>query len=428
MDTIFALASARGRAGVAVIRVSGPQTKFVASSMCGGLPVLRQVKLSKIHSIEGEYLDEALVLYFESPSSFTGEDVLELHLHGSVAIVDAVLKALAEVDGCRMAAPGEFTRRALLNGKMDITQVEGLGDLLEAETELQRRQAQALSSGDLADFVQGIRGKLVRAAALLATVIDFSDEDLPEDVSRETIELLKECSNLLRNQVDGYTHAERIRSGFEVAIIGKPNVGKSTLLNAIAKRDAAITSETAGTTRDVIEVRMDLKGIPVTLLDTAGLRESKDEVEQEGISRALARAQDADLRVLLTESGERPFDGLKPDDLIVQAKADEISSESMSVSGKTGKGVDHLVSAITDALSERVSLAGLATHERHRSALKSAEKFLNSAGLNMELGDEGCDLAAEDIRSTLAQLDVLIGRVDVENLLDVVFSSFCLGK
>lgn len=428
METIFALASAPGRAGIAVVRVSGPQVWLVADTVCRGLPAPRQAKLAKIRNSTGEYLDEALVLYFKSPSSFTGEDVLELHLHGSVAVVDAVLDALAEVEGCRMASPGEFTRRALLNGKMDITQVEGLGDLLEAETEVQRRQAQSLNSGSLAEFVRDIRNKLVRAAALLATVIDFSDEDLPENISREILDLFTECSGLLREQIDGYKYAERVRSGFEVAIIGKPNVGKSTLLNAIARRDAAITSEIAGTTRDVIEVKMDLVGLPVTLLDTAGLRESTDTIELEGISRAVKRARDADLRVVLVESGERPVVDIGEDDLIVQAKADENDGADLAVSGKTGQGVDQLVSVIANKLSQRVSFAGLASHERHRRALKNAEQFLQAAGLNMDLGDEGCDLAAEDIRSALAQLDVLIGRVDVENLLDVVFSSFCLGK
>ncbi|WP_373050624.1 tRNA uridine-5-carboxymethylaminomethyl(34) synthesis GTPase MnmE, partial [Thalassovita aquimarina] len=304
MDTIFALATAHGKAGVAVIRVSGPLAHSAGERLAGMLPDPRKAGLRLLRDGQGVRLDEALVLTFPDKSSFTGEAVVELQLHGSVAVVASVLRELGNMDGLRQAEPGEFTRRALENGRLDLAQVEGLADLIEAETEAQRRQALRVLSGDLGNRAEEWRRDLIRAASLLEATIDFADEDIPVDVSPEVNELLDRVIASLSKEIAGVSAAERVRTGFEVAIVGAPNVGKSTLLNALAGRDAAITSEYAGTTRDVIEVRMDLAGLPVTLLDTAGLRETQDKVEEIGIKRARERAGLADLRVFLVEGDQ----------------------------------------------------------------------------------------------------------------------------
>ena len=305
MDTIFALTSARGRAGVAVVRISGPGAKAALAAFGVEVPEPRRAALRDLR-IDGGLVDRGLVLWFEPGASFTGEAVAELHLHGSPAIVGAVLGHLASLRETRMAEPGEFTRRALMNDRMDLTQVEGLGALIEAETEAQRRQAQRIFSGALGGLAERWRHDLIRAASLLEVTIDFADEDVPVDIGPEVVTLLSGVRGEMRREIDGSRIAERIRDGFEVAIIGAPNAGKSTLLNALAGRDAAITSEIAGTTRDVIEVRMDLRGLPVTFLDTAGLRVATDDIERLGVARAQARAKDADLRVLLLSDEQTP--------------------------------------------------------------------------------------------------------------------------
>ena len=288
MDTIFALASARGKAGVAVFRISGPRAFEAVVALSGPLPEVRRAALRRL-SWQGDVLDEALVLLFAEGQSFTGEAVAELQVHGSLAVTLGVAKALSEV-GLRMAEPGEFSRRALENGRMDLAQIEGLADLIDAETEMQRRQAMRVLSGAIGRRTEGWRVKLIRAAALVEAVIDFADEDVPVDVGPEVRALLDTVLGELRAEVAGSYMSERMRDGFEVAIVGAPNAGKSTLLNALAGRDAAITSDLAGTTRDVIEVRMNLAGLPVTVLDTAGLRQGLDPIEEIGIARGVARA------------------------------------------------------------------------------------------------------------------------------------------
>jgi len=286
MDTIFALATAEGRAGVSIIRVSGPEALGICSFFVGSIPNERRSVVRKFISAQGSIIDEILVLTFQGPYSFTGEDVVELHLHGSPAIVSAILKCLSQTKA-RLADPGEFTRRALENNKMDLIQIEALGDLICAETEAQRQQAMRNYDGQFTRQIEKWRSDLIKASALVEVTIDFVDEDVPEDVSPTVIRLLSHVEIEMRQELEGISAAERVRNGFEVAIVGSPNVGKSTLLNALAKRDAAITSNVAGTTRDVIEVQMDFSGLPVTILDTAGLRTTSDEVENEGVSRAL---------------------------------------------------------------------------------------------------------------------------------------------
>jgi len=429
MDTIFALATARGKAGVAVIRISGPQAQRAACALAGTLPSTRRVGLRRLVDSQGELLDSALVLRFEEGASFTGEDVVELHCHGSPATVTALLRTLGEMDGLRMAEPGEFTRRALENGVLDLAQVEGLGDLLEAETEAQRRQALRVLSGALGEKAEGWRAALIRAAALLEAVIDFADEDLPVDVTPEVADLLQGVARSLNTEIAGVAAAERIREGFEVAIVGPPNAGKSTLLNHLAGREAAITSEHAGTTRDVIEVRMDLNGLPVTILDTAGLRDSADAVETIGIERAIARARSADLRVfLLDEAGRIERLEPAPGDIVVRGKADLIGAEQFAVSGRTGQGVGDLVARITAFLETRAARAETATRERHRLAMLRASESIAEAQNQLSLGMDAAELAAEDLHRAIRALDSLVGRVDVEQVLDEIFARFCLGK
>lgn len=427
MDTIFALATAPGRAGVSVVRMSGPLAFEVAHALIGDVPEPRVAALRKVRDAKGDVLDEALVLAFAAPASFTGEDVVELHLHGSPAIGRAVLNRLSDLKA-RVADAGEFTRRALENDKMDLLQVEALGDLISAETEAQRKQAMRGYDGAFTTRIDQWRADLIRAAALIEATIDFADEDVPVDVSPEVLALLRTVQTDIGAELQGFTAAERIRAGFEVAIVGPPNAGKSTLLNALARRDAAITSHHAGTTRDVIEVQMDLGGVPVTLLDTAGLRETEDEVEAEGVTRALARARAADIRVFLVENAAELLLEPEGDDVVLAPKGDLRTDGLPSISGKTGAGVQNLVDRLSQTLAARASTAGLATQERHRVALQSAHADLSVAVEKVEKGPELYDIAAEDIRAATRSLAVLIGRVDVEHLLDEVFSSFCLGK
>jgi len=426
MDTVFALASARGKAGVAVIRVSGDQAWLAAEALCGALPEPRKAGLRRV-SHEGRVLDEALVLVFEAGASFTGEPSVELQIHGGTATVRAVLRALAAQPGLRLAEPGEFSRRALESGRMDLTQIEGMADLIDAETEAQRRQAIAVMSGDLGRKAQLWRADLVRASALLAVTIDFSDEDVPDEVSDEVIRLLSGVRDGVSRELAGAGAAERIKDGFEVAIVGAPNVGKSTLLNALAGREAAITSDVAGTTRDVIEVRMEIEGLAVTLLDTAGLRESDDRVEQIGISRGLDRARGADLRIFLMSGDEALPLEASGDDIVVLAKADLRSGGCLAVSGKTGAGIDDLISRIGTVLGERVSGSSLVIRERQRLALLGAVGFLDSAQAVLR-ADGGVELAAAEVHAASVSLEMMIGAVGVEDLLEEIFSRFCIGK
>lgn len=422
-DTIFALASARGKSGVAVVRISGPRA-FPAVSALTTLPEARRASVRRLVD-EGELLDEAVVVTFPAPGSFTGEDVAELHLHGSVATISAVLAALEGIEGLRPADAGEFTRRALENERLDLTQVEGLADLVEAETEAQRRHALRVLSGALGDRAEGWRQGLIRAAALIEATIDFADEEVPSDVVPEVGELVQSVLSELRAERDGLGAAERIRDGFEVAIVGPPNIGKSTLLNALAGRRAAITSDVAGTTRDVIEVRMDIAGLPVLLLDTAGIREATDNIEALGVDLALRRAADADLRVILIASEDDPVLAPKDDDIVVAPKSDLGPGDFSAV---TGDGLDDLIARVGAVLGERAAGAGMINRARHRVAIVGAIEALGIAQGRIDSEPEMSELIAEDLRRAIRALDSLVGRVDVEDMLDEIFSSFCIGK
>lgn len=427
MDTIFALASARGKAGVAVIRLSGPQAHDAVARLAP-LPALRHAGLRRL-IWDGEVLDEAVVILFAAGASFTGEQSAELHLHGSTAVVGKVMRVLGEIPGLRGAEPGEFTRCALENGRLDLAQVEGLADLIDAETEAQRRQAMRVLSGALGQRVDLWRSQLIRAAALIEATIDFADEDVPVDVTPEVASLLNGLLLELRQELNGAVAAERVRDGFEVAIVGAPNVGKSTLLNAFAGREAAITSEIAGTTRDVIEVRMDIGGLAVTFLDTAGLRDSDDVIEKIGIDRAIVRAQQADLRLfLVSDLEEQLMLAPEPGDLVVLAKDDLRERGGLSVSGKTGAGVGELLQEIAARLGLRAASAGLLIRERQRIAMQRAVLRLESALAGLTRAGEMPELIAAELRDASRALEALVGRIDAESLLDEIFASFCIGK
>lgn len=427
-DTIFALASARGRAGVSVVRVSGGDAFAACQALCGRVPPVRTASLLKIQW-QGEIIDQSLVITFPRDASFTGEDTVEFQIHGSAAVLSALMNALSAQPGLRPAEAGEFTRRALENGQLDLAQVEGLADLIEAETDAQRKHAMALMSGRLRGMADHWRASLVRAAALLEATIDFAEEDVPENVVPEVLSLIDAVQPELDREARGFGAAERLRDGFEVALVGRPNAGKSTLLNALAGRDAAITSTIAGTTRDVIEVRMSIHGLPVTILDTAGLRETADEIEQIGISRTIDRASKADLRVfLLDDTEDVPLLQPLPSDLLVRGKADLRQGPGLAVSGTTGHGLSELVDLIGKILESRMASASTINRTRHLDAVTRAIRALESARAEVNAGSARVELAAEYLRRAIHALDSLIGRVDVEDLLDEIFSSFCIGK
>lgn len=428
MDTIFALASAPGKAGVSIIRISGFRAWDVAGALAGDLPEPRQSALRSLRGPTGDLIDQALVLSFKAPHSFTGEDIVEFHVHGSHAVIKSVLHILSLQPDARLAEPGEFTRRSLENDCLDLAQVEGLADLIDAETEAQRVQAVRVLSGALGEKVECWRRDLIRAAALLEATIDFADEDVPVDVSEEVLMLIAGVEKQLVSEVAGSHVGERIRTGFEVAIVGAPNSGKSTLLNRLAGRQAAITSEVAGTTRDIIEVRMDIGGLPITFLDTAGLRSSEDLVESIGIERAILRAKSADLRVFLLEAGESLTLQPQADDIILLPKGDLLDSGAPSVSGLTGIGVTELIENVRMHFTEKTGHSGIATHARHRVAMEQSIIALMAASDIVCKGPDFYDIASEEMRIAIRSLEVLVGRIDVDSLLDEIFSSFCLGK
>ena len=428
MDTIFALATAQGKAGVSIVRVSGPDAENALSAVSSQTVPIGRPSVRSLVSKDGTHIDEAMVLRFAKPHSFTGEDVVELHVHGSIAVVQAVLRELSTIQNLRHADAGEFTRRALENNRLDISKVEGLADLIDSETEAQRMQALRILSGELGNLTNYWRDKLVRAASLIEATIDFSDEEVPVDVSDEVIDIIGKIRDSITKEINGSVIAERVRSGFEVAIVGAPNLGKSTLLNALAGREAAITSEIAGTTRDVIEVRMDLGGVPVTLLDTAGIRETNDVVEEIGVSRALDRAAVADAIVYLYDDNSQ-LTAFEDDEAVIRLRAkDDAGDFADGISGYTGNGIEDLVKQLTQRFGDMTRDVGIATRERHRIAMQEALVHLLNAESIVQQGPEMYDIGAEELRISCRVLDTLIGRVDVESLLDEIFSSFCIGK
>lgn len=447
-DTIFAVATAPGRAGVAVVRVSGPQAFDAAKHIAGDLPETRRAALRTLkRPTDGDALDNALVLIFGAPNSFTGEDVVELHLHGGPAVVGAVLEALSVEPGLRAAEAGEFTRRAFENGKLDLTEVEGLADLVDAETEGQRRQALRQMDGALSRLYEGWRADLIGLMASLEAEIDFPDEG---DVTTEEVALFQSkilaLKAALTQHLNESKRGERLREGVRCAIIGAPNAGKSSLLNRLARREAAIVSDIPGTTRDVVEVRLVLAGAPVWVADTAGLRSAAEAIEAEGIRRALARAEESDVRIGMVDGAGAVADWaplpLQRGDLLVIAKSDlapgaaaevarawavEHQVETITASPKSGEGLAALEAWLTErvgaltAMTEAPSLSRL----RHRRHVEDAVAALGRAHESIHAGPE---LAGEDLRSAAHALGRITGRVDVEDLLDKIFSDFCIGK
>jgi tRNA modification GTPase len=442
-DTIVAPASGMSLAAVAVIRISGPNTRAVLDALCGGAPPPRHASLRAIGLAGAPLIDRGLVLWFEAPSSFTGEDMAELHVHGGRAVIGAATDAVLTLPGTRLAEPGEFARRSFENGKLDLTEVEGLADLINAETEAQRRQALAQAEGSLRALYENWRAELVRAQALIEAGLDFADEgDVIADVAAKADPIVGELRAAIARHLSAKS-GERLRDGFKVVIAGAPNAGKSSLLNALAKRDAAIVSEEAGTTRDVIEVHLDLGGVPVMLIDTAGLREAEGKVEAEGIRRALARAGDADLVLWIVdatapewnaprgiasqgsgEGGEVAVTVLNKIDL---APGEGAGHDSLRVSAKTGEGIEQLV----DMLAEKAAVgtgqgAGtpVLTRARHRVELEAAQAAL------ARYGDRASapELKAEELRIAAHHLGRLTGRIDVEEVLGAIFAEFCIGK
>jgi tRNA modification GTPase len=432
-DTIFALATARGRAGIAVIRISGPAAFAASATLAGVRPRPRAPSLRWLRDpATGARLDRGIVLAFPGPGSFTGEDTVELQLHGGPAVCRSVLEALAGIAGLRLAEPGEFSRRALVNGRLDLAQAEGLGDLIAAETAAQQRQAVRMMDGALSRLGTDWGAELIRALAQVEASIDFADEELPTDLYASAGRSIGKVAAAMERELAGSRVAERIRDGFEVALIGPPNVGKSTLLNALAGREVALTSEVAGTTRDVIEVRLDLDGLALTLLDTAGLRAEGERLEMLGIDRARSRAAAADLRVFLVEDAAEAVElgvPMQPGDLTVLAKADRrTAADGLAVSGLTGAGIDRLLAEISATLGERAATAGTVSHARQREAVERARAAVGRAAAELAAVAPRAEIAAEELRAALRALDFLLGKVDVEAVLDVVFQSFCLGK
>jgi tRNA modification GTPase len=429
-DTIFAPATGSGRAGICVIRLSGPDVRSVLDALAGGPPPPRRLSLRALrHPETGDILDRALVAWFPAPNSYTGEDGAELHIHGGFAVRAAVLRALADQPGCRPAGPGEFTRRAFLNGRLDLSAVEGLADLIDAETETQRRQAQRQLEGALGGEVERWRERLIEALALLEASLDFSDEgDLPTGLEAQALAIVQDLSAALARALDDNHRGERLRDGFVVVIAGPPNAGKSTLLNALARREVAIVSEIPGTTRDAIEVRCDLHGLPVTFVDTAGLRETDDPIESEGVARARARADAADLVLRLVPPDDAGADG---PGLRVGTKTDlpypHCAGLDLAVSAQTGQGLDALLARVkVEAEAALGAGDAVITRERHRRALERARDALLRAGPTLKRGE--AELGTEDVRLALRALGEITGRVDVEQVLDRLFGSFCIGK
>ncbi|WP_431856800.1 tRNA uridine-5-carboxymethylaminomethyl(34) synthesis GTPase MnmE [Azospirillum sp.] len=436
--TIFALATAPGRAGVAVVRVSGPETASALKALAGNdLPRPRFAGLRTLRDpCTGEALDDALVLWFPAPRSFTGEDVGELHLHGGRAVVAGVIEALGALPGLRVAEPGEFTRRAFENGKLDLTAAEGLADLVDAETSAQRRQALRQMEGALGRLYEGWRDRLTRSLAHIEADIDFPDEDLPSGVADAVRPVLETLVTEIDAHLADGRRGERLREGLHIAIVGAPNAGKSSLLNALARRDAAIVSARAGTTRDVIEVHLDVGGFPVVLADTAGLREAGDEIEEEGIRRALDRAAKADVKIAVFDA-TAPLDAatralIDADTVVVLNKTDlapavtDVDGKAaLPVSARTGAGLHQLEERLAAFSADRLAGSGAPalTRARHRAALEECQGALARA-LTAPLPE----LAAEDVRLASRALGRITGRVDVEDLLDVIFRDFCIGK
>lgn len=437
-DSIAALSSGRLPSAVAVVRLSGPQTRAVLDSICGDISAPRRLLLRRLTARDGQRLDQGLVAFFPAPGSFTGEDCAEFHIHGGKAVVAAVLEELCGFEGVRMAEAGEFTRRAFLNGKLDLASAEGLADLIAAETEAQRRFAVANSTGRQAELYAAWRGRVIENAALLEAELDFADEsDVPGSISERAWPGLIRLAGDIDAHIAGYRKAEMIRDGYKVVILGAPNAGKSSLLNYLAGREAAIVTPEPGTTRDVLDVVLDLGGNKVTVSDTAGLREGAGKIERMGMERALARAAGADLVLHLKDVTTGSQDGFAPPGdarcLSIGTKADLAPGHAVGsefdhvVSTRTGAGVDGLLEALAEAAAFAITRFDdvVPSRARHVELLRAAAAHLRRS---CEMEEAGLELRAEELRLAGHALGRISGRIDVEDLLETVFSTFCIGK
>jgi tRNA modification GTPase len=440
-QTIFALSSGRPPSAIALVRVSGPQAEKVVIALAGKLPSPRMATRALLRDVGQRPIDDAVVLWFPGPASATGEDVAEFHVHGGRAVLAALFAALSAFEDVRPAEPGEFTRRAFENGKLDLTEAEGLDDLIHADTDRQRRQALRQLTGLLGDRARDWRARIIEASALIEAGIDFSDEgDVPAELIAPALAKVKALLAEIEEVLAGQGRSERLRDGLVVAIAGPPNVGKSTLMNQLARREVAIVSPHAGTTRDVIEVQLDLDGYPVTVIDTAGIRETDDPVEQEGVRRARARAADADLVLWLSDSPQAAIDhdGIAPiwkvrNKIDLEgagrplAEAVAPGQGSFQISASRGDGVPELIAALVDFTQHYFggTEGGLISRTRQRKLLQETATSLRRSVAVVGRGEE---LAAEELRLAAYSLGRLLGRVDVEDILDVIFREFCVGK
>ncbi|TCT11894.1 tRNA modification GTPase [Tepidamorphus gemmatus] len=439
-ETIFALSSAVGRAGVAVIRISGPRAGRALAALSGAVPEPRRAVLRRLRDASGALLDQALVVWMPGPASFTGEDIAELHVHGGRAVVAGVLAALSAVPGLRPAEAGEFARRAFGNGRLDLTAVEGLADLIDAETEAQRRQALRQLEGETGAAFEALRGRVIEALALAEAGIDFADEDdVPASIGFELAGSLADLGARLRGTLADDRRGEMLRAGVEIVIAGPPNAGKSSLMNWLARREVAIVSEIPGTTRDALEVRLELAGVPVTVVDTAGVRETRDAVEAEGVRRARARAERADLVLWLEETGIGDGETARGRTVTersgywrVRTKADLAVAPpppgELAISVVTGEGLEVLLARLEAWVAERVGSGSdtLITRLRHRTELQRALEAVERAAAADYARDP--ELVAEDLRAAATAIGRIVGRVDVEDVLDAIFAGFCIGK
>jgi tRNA modification GTPase len=439
-DSIVALSSGRLPAGVAIIRISGRQSRFVVETIAGTVGPNRVAAYRKLKAPDGSVLDSGLVIFFAAPESFTGEDIAEFHVHGGRAVVARILETITGFDGVRHAEPGEFTRRAFLNGKLDLVETEALADLVNAETEAQRRFAVQNADGAQSRLYQGWRRRLIHARAMIEAEIDFADEDdVPGSVADTVWSDIRAMVDEIDRHVDGFRAAEIIRDGFEVVILGAPNSGKSSLFNALARRDAAIVTDEPGTTRDLLEVLLDLQGMRVRVTDTAGLRDAAGRIEAIGIEKARAKARDADLLLVLEDMAEPIPVGAIPADVVslrVGTKADLLEGRAGALSPGTaydavistrdGTGLEELLAEIGIRASAQIGGAGdiLPSRLRHVEFLNETKRFLLAAAT----GEYAQELRAEELRLAADRLGRIVGAVDVEDMLDVIFSQFCIGK
>ena len=442
--TIYALSSGPGISGVAVVRVSGKDTSEVVKKLTGEeLPSPRVATLKKFNKIDtNELIDEGVIIWFPGPNSYTGEDLAEFHVHGSRAVVSALHSSISKIKNCRLAEPGEFTKIAFQNGKINLLKAESIADLVSSETEIQRKQAIKIMSGKSSDQFNSWREKLLKILSHIEAKIDFPDEDLPKDILSEIQKTSDQISSEIKKILDDQKVGERIREGFKIAIVGPINAGKSSLLNYLSKRDVAIVSEIAGTTRDVIETHLNLDGYPVVVSDTAGIRDSKNEIEKKGIKLALNRAEDADLKLVIIDAKNVDFTGVLKDlvdenAILVVNKSDLLNGklndklkkyDHILISIKNNSNLDKLILKIKSKLENKFLSHGdiLITRERHRQHLEQCINHLQN--FKNKNGSEEFDKAAEDLRLATRHLGMIVGKVDVEEILGSIFNDFCIGK